>query len=1751
MKRLFYFFTVLFTTLVLFYLLILSGEANAGAIATAAAGLSARQWTMLTNTQIPGLDLTAQQYQQGAGGIFYDGIQPMWDSTALRLYMEMGEHATGNFNDCAHTSPPLPHTCWKNTWQYNESNSTFTIMGVYPQYSNGFHVNAPHSYTHVAWDDVNKVGYVRKYYSGEATNEFFRFCANSTPSYCATQGAGQWAQIASFSPNSEEGSGQTLVFQSNLNGGTLLYFSGSGNSASCGRLMGFRETGGTGTWSTIDDGAGCKFSGQNAYGLGVYSAVKGVAVFGGGNNGFTGSTHFWRIGASGGPAVAIDNSPCPVSTSNGSYGGMAPDPVSGNIILIGCTVAGQLWELNPTGTSGSQWTLIDGNLAGVGEICNISHVTENCSAYHVPIPISTYGVIAYWKYRNTTPETAELWIYKHTASGGDVIPPTVSLTAPAAGTVSGNVTVSATASDTVGVVGVQFKVDGVNQGAEDTVAPYSITWNSSTATNGSHTLTATARDAAGNTTTSAGVNVTVTGGISSGTSVLSTLADSMSADSWAALTTPASCNTTTTLLEVGGSIFKDASQGAYDPVLQQIHFIGKGTTGVVRHVVYDLATNACTLRTTPPWSQTDDHSYEYGPTIDARGRILYRGHAGTLAIERYNLDTQTWQSSVTPSGAVAANVNGFQANAFHYERGTAGQLILAGLESGGNGVLYEYDPTANTFARLNGGALLSGFVDFSAAEYSEVHKVTFFGGRGGTYRQMNTRGTISTVSTTGMLCQPGINRDGILQADPVTGNFVLLCGGGTSSWQIYNPTTNVWTAKTAPGSVANHILQVIAPTGFGQTYGKVGVPISNHGVILYVGCNNGVDCQMRLYKGGAFTTADRDFKTNCYKANVVHCNGFDSVNDTTGTYDVFTGYTKFQGIATGQSGAYGDPSLDCTIKLGNCSLQLVTGANSGANAGGSFTTSFRDDSSKTFGANDEFYIQWRERWSPCLLYTGANDAACTANGLANNWTNRRIYANNLGSNGGWKLLTLNEATRADHTTVLSHGDIALATQDTDQRGFLEWYEYGFTGIEDNSETTFGGQLYLQWNNGNVDGVSCIYPGPFVEPGCKRWRPDQWVTIQLHIKPNGGWNTEGLGTFEMWYALEGQPAIKVLEKTPAVGQGTNFGNTDTVNSRFGQYLLENYHTGKDPAETNPIAYTWFDNVIVSTSRIADPGVTAPVIPDTTPPTVTITSPIPPTTSTTTSPITVSGTATDNIGVTSVTWTCAACVTKGGTATSSPGTSISWLIPALDLVAGTNTLNVVSHDAAGNASTAATLTITYTAPPIFWVRPTGTMSGCTGSSTPPTTDAGYKATIAAGIGCLASGNTLNIRAGVYVETINLSGIPSGGGSYATATIVQGYLSERPIIQPSGGRGIYGDASSLRNYVIFKGFDVDGQNAGSLNHNIVISGTQSGPSNHHIRLDGINTYDNGKNSPSGTPEGGALMEWCNDCEFINGSSHDNGRYANAYLFDGTQAPYGFYWHGQRGLIHNNQIYNNGAFGIHAYTGFGGDTIDDMEISGNTIYNNGIRYFDGSGNPNRSSAGILASIGQHYRIFNNVVYGGTTQEGISVTHACNVAPICTVYSNTIYGMAGVTGVAGLYLWDVSSIEARNNIVMQNGGNGNIYLEPGTVTATLSNNLCSSDCGVGSSNVVDTVANMFVNAGAGNFRLGPTALARDAGVSNLGAAYNTDLDGLPRSAPWDIGAYEFVGGISPVVTIVNPTSNPTLGVTSPLFSLGGTSNLP
>ncbi len=96
----------------------------------------------------------------------------------------------------------------------------------------------------------------------------------------------------------------------------------------------------------------------------------------------------------------------------------------------------------------------------------------------------------------------------------DSTPPSVSITAPTQGaTVTGAVSITASATDAVGVDRVEFLVDGALLAA-DNAAPYSVSWNAAAAANGAHNLQARAFDLAGNSASSTAINVTVSGGVS-------------------------------------------------------------------------------------------------------------------------------------------------------------------------------------------------------------------------------------------------------------------------------------------------------------------------------------------------------------------------------------------------------------------------------------------------------------------------------------------------------------------------------------------------------------------------------------------------------------------------------------------------------------------------------------------------------------------------------------------------------------------------------------------------------------------------------------------------------------------------------------------------------------------------------------------------------------------------------------------------------------------------------------------------------------------------------------------------------------------------------------------------------------------------------------------------------------------------------------------------------------------------------------
>ena len=88
--------------------------------------------------------------------------------------------------------------------------------------------------------------------------------------------------------------------------------------------------------------------------------------------------------------------------------------------------------------------------------------------------------------------------------------PVVSVTSPASGaTLSGKVNLTAVASDSGTLTGVQFRVDGGNVGPNLPAEPYLYVLDSSALNTGSHTISAVATDSSGNSTTSSAISVKV------------------------------------------------------------------------------------------------------------------------------------------------------------------------------------------------------------------------------------------------------------------------------------------------------------------------------------------------------------------------------------------------------------------------------------------------------------------------------------------------------------------------------------------------------------------------------------------------------------------------------------------------------------------------------------------------------------------------------------------------------------------------------------------------------------------------------------------------------------------------------------------------------------------------------------------------------------------------------------------------------------------------------------------------------------------------------------------------------------------------------------------------------------------------------------------------------------------------------------------------------------------------------------------
>ena len=313
------------------------------------------------------------------------------------------------------------------------------------------------------------------------------------------------------------------------------------------------------------------------------------------------------------------------------------------------------------------------------------------------------------------------------------------------------------------------------------------------------------------------------------------------------------------------------------------------------------------------------------------------------------------------------------------------------------------------------------------------------------------------------------------------------------------------------------------------------------------------------------------FGERCGHPDVVLCVGFDADDEVAG---------KLRGGAP-------KPALDPTVKAsGASSLKFTVSPNTGPYAMGDFMTNFAPDYSVQFGAGEEFFVQWRQRFDDAFINNSYPDAT------------------------GWVQAIIGEgdrtAPRFDWCDPLR-----LVVQNSYFRGFPHMthscgakdgrYSEHLTEPIDAQNSDF----YLQ---NAIRAPGCLYSlgrtGQKWTPPCLGYQGSQWMTFQVRVRVGSWYANDGVyrhdSTVQLWVAEEGQPSQLVIDfrprdaacaavqqSTPACRTGYDLRNPNPDVAKYGKIWLIPHHTAKLDTQNHPTAHTWYDELIVSRSRIADP------------------------------------------------------------------------------------------------------------------------------------------------------------------------------------------------------------------------------------------------------------------------------------------------------------------------------------------------------------------------------------------------------------------------------------------------------------------------------------------------------------------------------------------------------------------------------------
>jgi hypothetical protein len=656
-----------------------------------------------------------------------------------------------------------------------------------------------------------------------------------------------------------------------------------------------------------------------------------------------------------------------------------------------------------------------------------------------------------------------------------------------------------------------------------------------------------------------------------GGSALATLAAQMPPGTWAELPTNGLTNQLLTDIADYSYITQYSEDLAWDPISRQLLFVGGPHTGQVKFITYNEATNTWRAEPRPSfwncaanelWGLCRGHAYDHLAINAAAGKLYFR-HFNSAVISQYDIATTAW--SRLPDMPANVFAPGTCCGALEYFQEMNGLVAVMGAF----GEVGLYTPANNQWRQLGSGVPMGGYTNF--LEYNPVHKVMIFGGGWGS----GSRKALHKLDATGAITrlndhpfdQLGSSQS-IVTVDPVSGRYLVFGKiGDQPAFYEYEVTTDSW--RLQPASRRPPFFDVGAD---GPLFGTVATPISTYGVTAFLNYDRD-NSKLYLYKHAPLTAqsapaAGADFATRCNDPNVVRCYGFDEAADLAPRmYDPWGGPTRCTNNRCWV--------VDTAIKAsGAGSLRFEIPSNTGADTSGSFWLNFKDDLSVQFGGNEQFFIQWRQRFSSEFLTTR--------------------YA----GGGGWKQAIIGTGDQPGRT-YYSCSDLEVVTVNNYYRGFAQMYNScsGSTshGPFDGFEEPFGAYDFKLQNARPAP--YCLYSQTHTNPptsfpptgNCFGYFANEWMTFQVGITLGPRVNDEFINSaVQLWIAREGQPAELVINWGPY----NLTAGPPNENQRFGKVWLLPYNTGKDASQSHPVAYTWYDDLIISRSRIADPDGAAP-------------------------------------------------------------------------------------------------------------------------------------------------------------------------------------------------------------------------------------------------------------------------------------------------------------------------------------------------------------------------------------------------------------------------------------------------------------------------------------------------------------------------------------------------------------------------------